>query len=328
MAYPLVLSSARIDSQAWYAFMEAYNKSLEVSSEVKVVQLGAAVVSFVPSATASIIGSVAGLAAKHGGAAMAKATGDQFLENANETFFRPRGLVAAVITFTEVSNTGALPPTAELVYREDQPGTGSSSSSSATPIKGLLGQLESRMDKKAQTNFEKHVQMVAGASSSLSSGAGGGRVPVQGRSDLGGYGYSQQYEYQQRLPPPTHAPHYGRSPSPGSSGSQFLGPQTAYYDPSGSHLLAPPPAISSSRYPMEMGKKARKEWEKEERHERKTLRKEEKRYGKEMREGKRDNGRERERERDNKGGKDVRKAEKKLKEYLYFFVTEIPREGM
>ncbi|KDQ11896.1 hypothetical protein BOTBODRAFT_431970 [Botryobasidium botryosum FD-172 SS1] len=55
MAYPPVLASAGIDAPTWFEFMEAYNKSLQVSSSVRAVQAGTAVAGLIPLAGLQVL---------------------------------------------------------------------------------------------------------------------------------------------------------------------------------------------------------------------------------------------------------------------------------
>jgi len=160
MAYPPVLASVDIDPPAWFEFLEAFNKLIEVGTGVRAIQVGAAAMKFVPLPAARLVGRAGRFIADRAGASAAVADADTFLEDANQSFFHPRGLVAGVIRFTELSNSGPLPPMAELIYQEPSAGR-------------ALGKIESWMDKRAQDKFEDEVQMITPFNTS--SGLVGGR---------------------------------------------------------------------------------------------------------------------------------------------------------
>lgn len=55
-AYPPVLTSVDIDEQTWFYFLDAYNKSLEMSPEAQMIQLGSSAVGIIPGGPISMIG--------------------------------------------------------------------------------------------------------------------------------------------------------------------------------------------------------------------------------------------------------------------------------
>ncbi|KDQ18820.1 hypothetical protein BOTBODRAFT_63022 [Botryobasidium botryosum FD-172 SS1] len=188
MAYPPVLASVGIDSSAWFEFMEAYNASLKVSPAVHVVRLGVRALGLIPEASVQTISTVGGFAVKHAGRSRAVDTADSFLQRENEMFFRPRGLAAAVIKFTDVADSGMLPPTAELVYQEPQPA-------------GRMEKIDGWMDQRAQDKLESRAQDAMLANGMMDGGQAPppyqvGMIPASAGYEPQGVGFGQS------VPPP------------------------------------------------------------------------------------------------------------------------------
>lgn len=234
------------------------------------------------------------MVAKRVGSSSAKSTASRFLDNANQTFFGPRGLVAAIVKLTDISYTGAPPPTAVLVYRPDLPDD--SSDSAKGPIKGALSQLGDRLDKKAQNDYQRHVSIASSSSGVLSPATSG-----WAQSDYQGYQLAQD-------PRMRTSPYY---PSDPDRGFQALAPPTTNYD---YDPYSSDPRFAQSSFgplpagpPVAMDRKSQRRREKDEKRQQKDLR----------RDGTRRDGR--------RDDRDVEKSQKKLKEYVYLSVTEISR---
>ncbi|KDQ11897.1 hypothetical protein BOTBODRAFT_34976 [Botryobasidium botryosum FD-172 SS1] len=206
-----------------------------------------------------------------------------------------------------MANAGMLPPMAQLVYQPPQAAEPTQAVGSARGA--LFGKLETWMDQRAQHTFETRVQRVA---SFGGDGMGGGRSLSPQQADTGYL--SPRFQTQEPgIPRSPASPALYGFPSAGHPSIRMAQKSEEWKD-RGERRGKRERKREARRCEEEMKRELDREmkWEGLGRRDKKELEREVKRREKEIERQRKDEG-------------DVSKTAKKLKDYLYLYVSELRR---
>lgn len=121
-AYSAALSSRGISMLAFLQFIDNFNVVSAASPPLQVLGLAGQVLGVVPSAISQIVGGALSLTAQLGTVAVSQGRATLFLNEADETFFQPRGLQAAIATSKALKAKVRIDPNAPLVSALEEAG--------------------------------------------------------------------------------------------------------------------------------------------------------------------------------------------------------------
>ena len=96
---PLLSECSGIDQQTWFDFLNSFDKASKASPVFDVINLAAMVVGFVPNPIAMAVSISVQVASKTGQELQSRYRRNHFLDEINESFFKPRGLYCMIMTF-------------------------------------------------------------------------------------------------------------------------------------------------------------------------------------------------------------------------------------
>lgn len=146
-AYAPLLQNAGIDQPAFLDFIENLNKAVQPSPWIQAINLASLAAQHVPEPVSLAVSIATKMAADAASEVHSRAKTNIFLDKANEEYFKPRGLVALLMTWK--------PQDSSLVTTVDFDLGSIVTDPSSASKKGLFGKCQSRMkSSSAATSFE------------------------------------------------------------------------------------------------------------------------------------------------------------------------------
>lgn len=145
-AYAPLLENAGIDQPAFLDFIDKLNKAVQPSPWIQAINLASLAAQHVPEPVSLAVSIATKMAADAASEVHSRAKTNVFLDKTNEEYFKPRGLVALLMTWK--------PQDSSLVTTVDFD-LGSAVTDPSAGKKGILGKFQSRMkSSSAATSFE------------------------------------------------------------------------------------------------------------------------------------------------------------------------------
>ena len=108
-AYPPVLMNYKLPKESFLTFLDNLNRIAVASPPVQILGLAGNIVSFVPLATAQIVGTAVGAAATLTTVAMSKGRTEMYMREANRDIFGPRGLKVEIAKLDALAKVAGIP---------------------------------------------------------------------------------------------------------------------------------------------------------------------------------------------------------------------------
>lgn len=145
-AYAPLLEGAGIDQPAFLDFIEKLNKAVQPSPWLQAINLASLAAQNVPEPITLAVSIATKMAADAASEIHSRAKTNAFLDKTNEEYFKPRGLVALLMTWRPQDSSVVTTVDFDLGTTITSPSTGS---------KGIFGKFQSRMKpSSAATSFE------------------------------------------------------------------------------------------------------------------------------------------------------------------------------
>ena len=108
-SYPPSLANYALPPEVFLRFLDNLNRVAVASPPLQVLGLAGTVTSFVPLATAQIVGNAVSFAAQAGTVAVSKGRTELYLREANKDIFGPRGLKAEIAKIDAIAKIAGIP---------------------------------------------------------------------------------------------------------------------------------------------------------------------------------------------------------------------------
>lgn len=145
-AYAPLLENAGIDQPAFLDFLEKLNKAVQPNPWLQAINLASLAAQHVPEPVTLAVSIATKMAADAASEIHSRSKTNAFLDKTNEEYFKPRGLVALLMTWK--------PQDSSVVTTVDFD-LGTTITNPPTVSKGMFGKLQSRMkSSSAATSFE------------------------------------------------------------------------------------------------------------------------------------------------------------------------------
>jgi hypothetical protein len=108
-SYPPSLANYALPPEVFLRFLDNLNRVAVASPPLQVLGLAGTITSFVPLATAQIVGNAVSFAAQAGTVAVSKGRTELYLREANKDIFGPRGLKAEIAKIDAVAKIAGIP---------------------------------------------------------------------------------------------------------------------------------------------------------------------------------------------------------------------------